>query len=134
MAEFDRIMPGVCLWAGAPWFEEDCDWALVALAFPDYFDSQSIYHAVQAVQGRTDLPSAYWSTREGRHCLGRAEAFWKTIEGKWATGAMGSTWPAVGIAVEFRQVGTGATRQEILKAWPTKIYYTEAEIEAERAG
>jgi len=30
------------LWAGEGWFEEDCDWARVALAFPEYFPADAI--------------------------------------------------------------------------------------------
>jgi len=28
--------------AGFPWFEEDCDWAYVALAFPEHFDAKHL--------------------------------------------------------------------------------------------
>ena len=28
--------------AGGDWFEEDCDWALVALSFPEYFDARAL--------------------------------------------------------------------------------------------
>ena len=36
--------------AGLPWYEEDCDWALVALAFPDHFDGRSLHHAIGTVR------------------------------------------------------------------------------------
>jgi hypothetical protein len=29
------------------WFEEDCDWSLVALAFPEYFDPRSCQCAIR---------------------------------------------------------------------------------------
>lgn len=39
--KFRELFPDVKLWAGCNsergWFEEDCDWALVVLAFPEYF-------------------------------------------------------------------------------------------------
>ncbi len=33
------------------WLEEDCDWALAALAFPECFDARSCYWAIQTVRG-----------------------------------------------------------------------------------
>ena len=32
--------------AGDGWYEEDCDWALVALAFPECFDKRALEHAL----------------------------------------------------------------------------------------
>ena len=31
--------------AGGPWFEEDCDWAMVAVTFPNYFSTDSVKDA-----------------------------------------------------------------------------------------
>ena len=42
---------------GSPWFEEDVEWALPCIAFPEHFDARSCYYAVQTIQayaGRTD--------------------------------------------------------------------------------
>jgi len=33
------------------WFEEDCDWALVALAFPEAFDAKSLAYAEKMKAG-----------------------------------------------------------------------------------
>ena len=35
----------VFTFAGGNWFEEDCDWAIVALAFPDLFPPEALPHA-----------------------------------------------------------------------------------------
>jgi hypothetical protein len=29
------------------WYEEDCDWSLVALAFPEAFDEETLKHAIE---------------------------------------------------------------------------------------
>jgi len=42
-----RNMP---TFAGGNWYEEDCDWALVALSFPQYFDAQSIEAACDTLK------------------------------------------------------------------------------------
>lgn len=35
---------------GAVQQQEDCEWALVALAYPQYFDGRSMFYAVKTVQ------------------------------------------------------------------------------------
>lgn len=42
------------VYGGGTWFEEDCEWALVALAFPQFFDARSLYYAVQTVAAYAD--------------------------------------------------------------------------------
>lgn len=39
------------------WFEEDCEWARVALAFPQFFSADVVEHAHEL--GRLYFPSAY---------------------------------------------------------------------------
>lgn len=34
----------------AGWYEEDCDWAMVALAFPQHFTAEQLLHAVRTFQ------------------------------------------------------------------------------------
>lgn len=34
----------------AAWFEEDCDWAVVVVAFPTFFDPPAVEAAVRAIQ------------------------------------------------------------------------------------
>ena len=38
------------IYGGRTWFEEDIEWALVALAFPQYFDARSMHYAVGAFE------------------------------------------------------------------------------------
>ena len=44
-----RRFPSLQLWAGDQWFEEDCDWAIVALVFPEFFRPQDIDAAKKTV-------------------------------------------------------------------------------------
>jgi hypothetical protein len=48
------LFPTQCSYGGEQWLEEDCDWALAALAFPECFDARSIFYAVATVQGSPD--------------------------------------------------------------------------------
>ena len=42
-------------WAGDNWYEEDCDWCIVALAFPQFFPQQYVFF-LQAPPVRVDQP------------------------------------------------------------------------------
>jgi hypothetical protein len=42
-----RIEP----FAGTGWYEEDCDWSIVALAFPQHFDDFAVLGAVETQSG-----------------------------------------------------------------------------------
>ena len=40
-------------WSGSPqWYEEDCEWASVAVAFPEYFTPEQLTAARQTIQWR----------------------------------------------------------------------------------
>jgi len=41
-------------WAGPGWYEEDCDWALVALSFPDLFPPAAIENAKWTIESYKD--------------------------------------------------------------------------------
>lgn len=36
--------------AGGPWYEEDCDWAVVALAFPEAFPAEARENALRCLR------------------------------------------------------------------------------------
>lgn len=46
-------------YGGGNWFEEDCEWALVALAFPQHFTGRDLYYAVQTINWYRDPDSQY---------------------------------------------------------------------------
>ena len=41
-------------YGGPGWYEEDCDWAVVALAFPSMFEPMMVWAAIRTVQGFSD--------------------------------------------------------------------------------
>ena len=38
-------------WAGPNWYEEDCDWSIVAVAFPQFFKPEDVTHAMATLKG-----------------------------------------------------------------------------------
>ena len=52
MREFRQKFPAFTTWAGGPWFEEDCDWAAVCLAFPEYFPADARIQATRTMARR----------------------------------------------------------------------------------
>jgi hypothetical protein len=47
--EFRNIFPNAKLFLnGSTWFEEDCDWALVIEAFPEYFKEELVKNAIES--------------------------------------------------------------------------------------
>ena len=42
IAEMPKLLRDFQPWAGAHWYEEDCDWCLVALAFPQHFPADTL--------------------------------------------------------------------------------------------
>ena len=74
-----RAMPAalraIPTYAGGPWYEEDCDWALVALAFPDAFEPETVAGAIRTAKRyhAQDLDlDAYLRPETGRRCVARA--------------------------------------------------------------
>jgi hypothetical protein len=57
-------------WAGANWYEEDCDWCIVALSFPQLFPADVIPVALATLQ-RYD-PDLYKQVAAIRDSGGRA--------------------------------------------------------------
>lgn len=49
-AELKRLFPGYEPWAGYPWLEEDCDWCLAPLAWPELFEAADVVAATKTAQ------------------------------------------------------------------------------------
>jgi hypothetical protein len=69
------------VYGGGTWFEEDCEWALVAMAFPEVFTDEEIFFAVASFKGEVDpgstyLAAAHWlkATPAGQAISRRAAA------------------------------------------------------------
>ena len=52
--EIETMFPAFRSWTGRHWLEEDCDWALAPLTWPDLFSSQSIFDALRSAGSRSD--------------------------------------------------------------------------------
>ena len=50
LAEMPECIRDFTTYAGAGWYEEDCDWCLVVLSFPSLFDARSCYYAVKTLK------------------------------------------------------------------------------------
>lgn len=53
--------------AGPSWYEEDCDWSIVALAFPQFFPSEAIDVALMTLKhNKPHLYEQVKAMRDGR--------------------------------------------------------------------
>lgn len=66
MARLRKLFPGFKTFAGGPWFEEDCDWCVVALAFPEAFKATAQESAESTL--RHYQPDV-WEAHYGRKLL-----------------------------------------------------------------
>ena len=46
-------------YGGGTWFEEDCEWALVALAYPQHFEARDLHYAVLTMLAYADPKECY---------------------------------------------------------------------------
>lgn len=62
LAEMPAALRAITPYAGEGWYEEDADWAIVALAFPDLFGDYDLHCAMRTVgsrwQGKESHPEA----------------------------------------------------------------------------
>lgn len=63
-------------WTGGHWYEEDCDWALVALAYPEVFNGEVVKSAIATARHfhaeKLDL-DAYLETEAGKRVVAAAD-------------------------------------------------------------
>lgn len=84
-AEMPERIRAVGTFAGDPgWFEEDCDWALVAVAFPQYFSGYEHFQAVKTLENYQPKALA----QEDKDC---AAAWLEANRNLWTTGTQGTT-------------------------------------------
>ena len=144
LAEFRAVFPDFDPYAGEPWFEEDEDWAVVVLAFPDMFDDESTWTAVEAVPVARRISQSLYSdganrwipveswlanTMVGRAAVDRAKRFKATVATMWQHGSMGSTDTPGKWWVLFTRVGDKAQRAVTMPSYPMKRFWTGAELD-----
>lgn len=149
-AVFARF-PHFRTFAGGPWFEEDCDWAIVALTFPEHFSVEALRGAIKTVEitckikesGQTyPVKDTGWDSvakwlkddPEGQRirCM---VAYWE-IQNKelWERGSMGTTshlrYPeGASWRVHFHRIKDDAKRVVCME-YPEKAFYTTEELDA----
>lgn len=142
MAQFQQLFPEFDTWAGGPWFEEDEDWAAVAVAFPEHFAPRSLYYAVRTVRhaASRDEPDNRWVAMlayiQGdapKSVLLRAlvKEFSSTTPQLWevTSSLCGPGTPRDTCLYTFRRMGDGASRTEYLLTHPYQAFYTDGDIE-----
>ncbi len=131
-AAMPECIKAVTPWAGRLAYEEDQDWALVALAFPEHFDVRSCWYALKTARGATarsdhdwlppDLREPSWAldlavyleTDAGRALQAKAEQYAVETAGLFEPGSYGTDGKTC------RQWATNeATGAEIVIAYPS---------------
>lgn len=51
LAAMPKLLRELKTWAGPGWYEEDCDWSVVALAFPQFFKPDDREAAARTLKG-----------------------------------------------------------------------------------
>lgn len=112
LAEMPAALRAFPPFAGEGWYEEDCDWAVVVLAFPLAFSHRQIAAAVRMVRGWNKIASAWLDTPEGR-VVADIEARWVEAMGAarmYESGCAGTS--GRGWSVSWRPIGHNGPRLE----------------------
>ena len=77
LATMPAPLRAISPFAGTGWYEEDVDWCLVVLAFPDCFSDSDCFHAIRTARGAPFAALVDWDTflahtPEGLLCTERA--------------------------------------------------------------
>ena len=133
-----RMMPAALRtnpYGTGTWFEEDCEWALVALAFPDHFQPRQIRNAVETIKVYSQPTETYhaayrWlmDTTMGQ-CLRIIAQGYDTENGaKWECGCEG-THPG-GWFASLTRIRDRAKQTRIFREVCRQQFYTDAELDA----
>lgn len=132
------------------WFEEDCDWSLVVLAFQAEFPKDAtVHHAVEMVQmcAGMEFCKAKWqpildwleNTEAGGEVMARYNRHAADVATKWRTGSLCSInrreFEASGMSSPPERyfqvsVSRGSTRRSVIMPYPRQEYFTDAELSA----
>lgn len=130
--ELRRVLPTAKIFAGPCWLEEDCDWALAVLVWPDLFSDQDAYNAVRTIVGfheEIDL-FAYYGTERGEGVARRAAAYWDKVRDAWEVGSLcgpidGAPKGSFGVSL-LR--GADERRFVCFRCYPERQFYKDAEL------
>lgn len=135
-AKVRELFPEHRPFCGLPcWYEEDCDWAYVALAWPACFSTYQIrcaFRMVESVSKRSpvDHLTPFLETSHGQDVQAQVSE-WETKHAEgWEYCGCGTSndLPYRQVRVQLRQIGTGKHATAILSDYPDKSFWTAAEI------
>lgn len=74
--------------AGPGWYEEDCDWSVVAISFPEMFSDAELFSAVETIMGGSrpaymDGVDAWLESPAAKPVRDRCDAFYAENKGKF---------------------------------------------------
>lgn len=109
LAQMPEAIANTKTFAGQCWYEEDCDWALVAIAFPSLFNDLQLQAAIEIVK-RTEYhkPAADWlASTEAQPLHDRIALFMKECGHLFRINGYGSdedgTWRATFTRIDGKQ-------------------------------
>lgn len=141
MSAVHARFPHFATFAGGPWFEEDCDWAVVALTFPELFDTEQLRAAVKTARRYSKDSDSSWASvvkwldenLEGQSLETRIKVWERENAENWQSGSMGTPrdnrYANIIWFVNFTRIGDGAQRQ-VHMPYPEKCVFTTAELDA----
>lgn len=107
----------------AQFFEEDCEWAAVALAFPILFTDAQIYNAVRTAECwlKIPIPEGAAAIRDKFHAHLVQTGTWE----RGGCSSAGGDW-----RVFMRRVADDASRVVLMREYPAQQFYAAEDVEA----
>ena len=116
--------------AGGRAYEEDCDWACVAVVFPEHFSSGNVESAFHTLRSYSKNDAAVQTWLDNCPARATAEAEQLRIADMWHVGTEGSAPGGMkGIFVALIHNTSGDIRKGVMSDWPTQANYTSAELD-----
>lgn len=135
-AELRKLLPDWCSFNGNhTWYEEDCDWAVVVIVFPQYFGADILFNAARVARTWQDksIEACKWAAvvklldrPEIKKTLDRET---KRRERLWERGSMfagGFRSDLKGKWVVY--LTRGDESKKVLMDYPKKSLYTDKEV------
>ncbi len=137
-ATFRQFFPDYRLFAGDPWFEEDCDAALVTITFAEDFSDQDVLFAEQGIRACVQYEKGsegpwlrVWTTITNNHAfapaLQRAANFRLDHADDWQVGSAGTNHLG-GWDVHLTRLKDGARHWKHFPDYPDKPFYSTTEV------
>lgn len=141
MQTFRKLFPRFDTYAGGPWFEEDCDAALVIVAFPDRFSREEVWTAFESIKHMArhgyDRFTDAWESLQGFYgdetfaAVRRiATEEQESHTGKWERGGLCGGHGIKGWEVQMRRVGTTDRCTVRMDEYPTERFYSDEQLSA----